>query len=172
MVYGAYNNIILFYASSIFVSLFLSIICYHLPHMKFISFVGQNTLLYLAFHIGLIRFVQNLYPASMQNYNFGLFQAVLFFFVLAFISWIINTYFPYVHGKKIIHRTKLTQLCKFLCVLWCGVIPTYILIKKILPDMMIFDHIVLFITCVLCLAVLVYFILDRYLKVFFLEDTK
>lgn len=170
MVYGNYNNILLFYISSIFISLFLTVIFYHLPYMKFISYVGQNTLLYLALHMGIIRFVENMWPQTKLDYNFGLFFAVLCFFILAAISWGINKFFPYVHGKKISKKTKVTQFCKFLCILWCSVVPAYLVMKGIFPTISLGDNMIAFGCIILCMAIVGYFILNRYLKIFFLEE--
>lgn len=76
----------------------------HNPIMKYLQFVGQNTLVYYAFQskaIRLIVLLLSLSGISADGYGSVLLYTLLVSIVLIAPSWLINKYFPFLIGKNI-----------------------------------------------------------------------
>ena len=77
---------------------------------KYISFVGQNTLLYFAFHGKIFSLIQvilrkmTIYHTILNNTVYSSIFAIFFGIVLSFIliipSYIVSRYFPFLLGRK------------------------------------------------------------------------
>ena len=87
-----------------------------IPENKYMSYVGQNTLICFAFHgkiysfiqVMLRRFAATFYAAVLSNDLYANLFAIAFTFVLSVIliipAYIINRWFPFVLGRK--HKAK------------------------------------------------------------------
>ena len=132
MVTGGYGRAYLFLGSSVLISLALILMFQKAQEDRFMVFMGQNTLFILGAHISIIRLMEKIFPYTMQANNRCVLLSILMFFLLAGISYVMNRYWPYVNGKfSTFTGTVREYVLRYLMVVWCAMIPVYIVLKKI-----------------------------------------
>ena len=67
---------------------------------KITKYVGQNSILWIAVQIPLIRYVQKTVPLFKERERYALLLAVIVYILIIPISLIINRFLPFVIGKK------------------------------------------------------------------------
>lgn len=77
------------------------IIAMNLPNFRVLSFIGQNTLVYLAFHSPIFRFIEVFSEASRDFFvENPILVGTIVFIILIPISYVFDRYFPYLIGRK------------------------------------------------------------------------
>ena len=97
-----YGSIIYFYIASIALSFSLIFIFIKFldRDIKILKYIGQNTILWLAIQIPIIRLCQALWPIFKMRERYALVLAVMVYFIIIPISLVINKFLPVIVGKK------------------------------------------------------------------------
>ncbi len=102
---GLYNNYLYMYLSGVGGTVFYLTLLNFLPRIKWISFLGVNTLLIMAFHLRamtIVKFFQTyiLHVEYNSSTLWSIIYAVIQIIILIPLVWIINRYFPILVGKR------------------------------------------------------------------------
>ena len=65
------KSVLLFYVTAIAFSLAITLVMTLLPKISFVTYIGQNTLLYLGIHIPIIRIFEKAFPDIFLQYKFS-----------------------------------------------------------------------------------------------------
>ena len=96
-----YGSFLLFIGSSIFFSLALMLLSVWIPKLKILKFIGRNTIVYLAFHAPLFRFIEVVSERSRQLFEtHPTIVATLVFIVLIPVAFIFEKYLGFLLGRK------------------------------------------------------------------------
>lgn len=128
--FGHRDSILLYYAMSIFLSLALILFVIQLPAISFFCFVGRNTLLYMALQGELIKIVYQIFPSWQENYVISIMAAIALFVGIAPICAFVNSFFPYVVGRKSVLPPVPNRICRIACVTECSWTFYYVLLQK------------------------------------------
>jgi fucose 4-O-acetylase-like acetyltransferase len=104
-----FNNVVYFYAAALALSFAVTIAVMQLPRMKWLPFSGQNTLVYLAVHVPIIRTLQHVSPAIKgltDAYPFVA-GAVVFLAIIP-ICLFVNRFLPFLVARKYPPRSPRT----------------------------------------------------------------
>ncbi|HJK01569.1 MAG TPA: acyltransferase [Methanocorpusculum sp.] len=77
----------------------LTLILMRAPHIKVLSFIGKNTLIYLGYHIPVMRFLENWSVTAQFCTNHPLWEGAAVVLILIPISYLISRYVPILGGK-------------------------------------------------------------------------
>ncbi|WP_307998087.1 acyltransferase [uncultured Bifidobacterium sp.] len=94
-----YNNILLALISSVFISLAIAIICIKMPVVHILSFIGQNTIIFLGYHIPIMRFFENSPWTKSFSEHHSLWLSGICILILIPISFFITNYIPILAGR-------------------------------------------------------------------------
>lgn len=96
-----YGSFLLFIGSSIFFSLALMILSVWMPKMKVLKFIGRNTIVYLAFHAPIFRFIEVVSEKSRHMFEtHPTVVATLVFIFLIPVAFIFEKYLGFLLGRK------------------------------------------------------------------------
>lgn len=161
------KSALLFYITSLVFSACIILIIMKLPHLKIISYIGKNTLLYVGIHVPILRIFEKLFPDILCQYRYSLPFAFFLYFALALLCASCNIAAPYVCGKKFTSRTRKYTAIKILLIAFGAVIP-YMKILKILT----FDFLPVSVELLILLGISSIFVLltERYLPIIYLQE--
>ena len=94
------ENIFLYYFCALLMILILIYLIRLLPKMRFLTFIGQNTMFYMAIHTPLIYLIYALWPEQMESGPFILLMACVLFIGIIPLAWLCKRFFPYLIGRK------------------------------------------------------------------------
>ncbi len=100
-----YHNILFMFISGLSGSIFYLIIFSFLPKIKWLSYIGENSLLIMGFHLSALTFIKFwVIIIFNQSIDFNTFEsivlALLQILLLFPVIWFINRYLPFIAGKK------------------------------------------------------------------------
>lgn len=117
------NSPYLFYVTSVAFSLAVMFAVIHMPRIKAVEYIGQNTLLYVGIHIPILRIFERAFPDIFLNFGFSIPFAFVLYFGIIPIVVLFKKYFPYVCGKTSDIHSLPVFIGKFILVLWSAFIP-------------------------------------------------
>lgn len=108
MVNNRYGKPVIFFFSAFCTSLSFALAVMKLSDHKLFSkaawifnYVGRNTLVYIAFHVPIIRFIQHFIPAlKSKNDIYRFIMAAAVFIIILPLAWLTEKYLPVCVGKK------------------------------------------------------------------------
>ena len=96
-----YGSFILFLGSSVFFSLALMLVSVWMPKFRILKFIGRNTIVYLAFHAPIFRFIEVVSDRSRQMFELHpTFVATFVFVALIPIAYVFEKYLGVLLGRK------------------------------------------------------------------------
>ena len=90
----------------------------------------QNTLLYVGVHLPILRIFENAYPDIFLKYQYSIPFSVVLFLGMALLCILVNSFFPYVCGKKNEKYKEAVYIGKFVLLFECFIIPVFGLIRR------------------------------------------
>lgn len=124
------NSIIFYYITALSFSFALILIIMKMPVIKILKYIGQNTLLYVGVHLPVLRIFENAFPDIFLKYEFSIPFSVILFLGMALLCVLVNSFFPYVCGKKNEKYEKAVKIGKLVLVYECFIIPVFGMIRK------------------------------------------
>ncbi|HEX9059905.1 MAG TPA: acyltransferase family protein [Clostridia bacterium] len=115
---GVYGNYILFYLSAIAGVFAFIILCKNIKLVRFITYIGENTFVFLAFHQYIIYSILNRIfnkVVVMNSNNFiivnsiGLLYVIIATLMLIPTSYVIKKYFPFILGSTSQKKLSITH---------------------------------------------------------------
>lgn len=92
-----YRNFTYTLISSLTLSIFLFYIIQSINHVsKFLLYIGQNTIIILAFHIPVLRVLQAAFPIFLKGQFYAILASLIILLCMIPIIWIINRYFQFI----------------------------------------------------------------------------
>lgn len=132
-IYGSEaDSTILFYVCAFLAIYILIYIMEKIPQIKVLSYIGQNTILYIGIHVPIMRLFEIWIPELMKNNVFLFVFSILLYFAMIPCSMIVNKMFPYVCGLKY-QETQLIKIGKPIMVFVVLITPAFIVFKKFYP---------------------------------------
>lgn len=161
------ESLLLFYITSLAFSACIILVFIKLPHLKIISYIGKNTLLYVGIHIPILRIFEKLFPDTLCQYRYSLPFAFFLYFALTLLCALCNIGAPYVCGKKFTLCTRKHTAIKILLIAFGGAIP-YMKILKILS----LNFLPVSVELLILLGISSIFVLltERYLPIIYLQE--
>lgn len=171
------NFVLLFYITAIaFSSVCMLSVIKLLPTKEnsksIIVYIGKNSLLYVGCHIPVLRVLEYFLSDSLVPYWGSILESIVVYFGLVLLCVLINRYFPYVSGKKIVDMEKKHVVSKVLLLMWCAWIPYAHIIKQsgINVDNKVIQIFSLF--ALLGLSTLIVKVVEDYFPAILLENVK
>lgn len=124
------QSLLLFYITSVLFSIVITMIVMEIPKIRVITFIGQNTLLYVGIHLPILRVFEKLFPKLVADYRYSICFAFLLYFGIAPICMLFNRYAPYVCGKPLKENTWITRCVKVMLVAFGATVPFAKVMKK------------------------------------------
>ena len=169
------KSVLLYYFTAVVLSsiCMLSIIKFmptKVDSKSMIVYIGQNTLLYVGFHIPIIRVLEQLLSDSLTQYGWSILEAVVIYCVLALFCILVNRWFPFVSGKEVRSSVGSTIGSKALLVMWCLWIPYMYIMQQSGLDLK--NKSIGFVSMISLLAVSLMIVkcAKKYFPIVFLED--
>ncbi len=125
--FGKY--LIWFYIAAVTMSIVVVLIVRLLPKIRWLTYIGCNTLIYLAVHVPVIRTFERLFPEQMKDYRYSIPFAILLYFAIVPLCFIFDHWFPYMIGKMDYKNTKSIVAGKYLMTAFCLAMPLYAIIN-------------------------------------------
>ena len=95
-----YGDFILFLASSFSFGIVCIVVCTWLPPLRLMKFVGRNTVVILAFHSPMFRFLENFNEQTAWFIStYPLITSTLVFFACLPVCWVFEKFFPFLIGR-------------------------------------------------------------------------
>lgn len=95
-----FGSILYFYIVAISLSVVCILLVMKLPYIKLLTYIGQNTIAYVGFHIPMIRFMERSHPIFKENHLYAIGLAICVYFALIPFIVFINRFLPFIVGKK------------------------------------------------------------------------
>lgn len=95
-----YNEIAFAIMAALSISLGLAMLCMSLPKIWLLDFAGKNSIVYLGFHVPLIRFLENYPNTASFAANHAVMMVVVVFILLVPVTYLVNYLFPFIVGKS------------------------------------------------------------------------
>ena len=124
------NSVIFYYITALSFSFALIFIIMKMPVIKILKYIGQNTLLYVGVHLPILRIFENAYPDIFLKYQYSIPFSVVLFLGMALLCILVNSFFPYVCGKKNEKYKEAVYIGKFVLLFECFIIPVFGLIRR------------------------------------------
>lgn len=124
------NSVIFYYITALSFSFALIFIIMKMPVIKILKYIGQNTLLYVDVHLPILRIFENAYPDIFLKYQYSIPFSVVLFLGMALLCILVNSFFPYVCGKKNEKYKEAVYIGKFVLLFECFIIPVFGLIRR------------------------------------------
>lgn len=163
------QSVILFYVTALAFSLAFTLIVMHIPRLRLITYIGQNTLLYIGIHLPILRAVERAFP-QFKEYRLSIPLAFVLYFCLALVVLFCNKFVPFVNGKHTIGHARYHTLFRVLCVAWCGLVPCYAVANRLGYSIYNIGFAVVFGLILLAVSVLFVLITSKWLPVIYLEE--
>lgn len=96
-----YGSILYFYIAALCTCFALLLVVMKLPYSKLLTFIGQNTIVYVGFHLPLMHVLENAYPKLHGNPDYALLLGIFVYIIMIPIAFIIDKYLPFIVGKNI-----------------------------------------------------------------------
>lgn len=127
------RSVILFYVTAIVFSCagMLAAIKFSYLQIKaasIITYIGQNTLLYVGVHIPILRVLKRLLPELLSQYKYNVLVAFILYFAISLLCLWFNHSFPFVCGKKAKDGRKKNLMGTGLLIMWCAAVPYFYLL--------------------------------------------
>lgn len=164
------NSLLLFYITALAFSAAITLIVMHLPKIKFITYIGQNTLLYIGIHIPILRIFEKAYPDIFLQYKFSIPFAFVLYIGLIPVVMFFKKFFPYFCGKTCEGSVWYQNILKVIMVAWCALMPYAYVINFF--GLMSYDLISLYLLILISLSIVFVIITNKYVPVIYLEDRK
>lgn len=97
---------IYFYVAALALSFCSILIMMKIPKLRLLTYIGQNTIVWLAFHTIIMRFFTFRYPQIQQVRWMAIALSVGLFVGITPIAWLINRIAPEILGKTRLRNTK------------------------------------------------------------------
>lgn len=97
---GVYHSFVLFLISACATILFFLIVSMKLPKLRLLTYIGQNTLIYLCLHLYIVEAAKALIPWAFTRLAHQIAFSVVLFFILLIPTVIINKLLPFMVNKK------------------------------------------------------------------------
>ena len=94
-----FNNVFLYVLNAIFGSFIVILACKKI-NIKFIKYLGQNSLIIMALHQNIMYLFEKVTGLSLYGYISGLILCILIILIEIPIIYVINKYLPFMLGKK------------------------------------------------------------------------
>lgn len=148
------KSLLLFYITSICFSLIISLIAIQIPYIKSITYIGQNTLLYVGIHIPILRIFEKMFPSILMQPKYSVLFAIVLYFGIAPICMLFNRYAPYVCGRKLNKKSIAMEVIKVCLIAFGIMIPYFKIVKTVGLAQSVGTVILLMIVCSICITVL------------------
>lgn len=102
-----------------------------LPNIKILSYIGQNTLLYLGIHIPIIRFLYYYAPSLFAKEYYNYILSVVLFFGLALVCLAVNKICPWINGRPLTENTRLSVFWQIAVTAFCLAAPIYYIVTPV-----------------------------------------
>lgn len=172
-VYGSgKRGYLLFYLGAFLAIYVLLYIVEKIPYIKILSYIGQNTLLYIGIHVPIRNLFQIWIPDLMQKTGFLLIFSIILYFMMVPCSMFMNKVFPYVCGQSYV-ETKCTKIGKPIMVCIALTVPLYLLLKKYhFINVREVSGVVIFCLLVVILGIVVSAVIDHVFPIVFGKPRK
>lgn len=167
--YGA--SVVLFYITALAFSLVITLIMIQIPKLRLITYIGQNTLLYVGIHLPILRVIEKAWP-QFKEYRLSIPLAFVLYFGIALIVLFCNKFVPFVNGKHTVGHTRYHVVFRVLCVAWCGLVPCYAVMNKLGFSIYSAPFAVAFTVALLLLSTAFVLLTGRFAPVIYLEDVR
>lgn len=125
------KSFVLFYVTSLLFSALIILVVMYLPKMKLVTFIGQNTLLYVGIHIPILRVFEKTFPQLLVNYKYSIGFAFLLYIGIAPLCALANRFAPYICGKPLKKNTSFLKMVKVLLVMFSSLMPYLRVMKEL-----------------------------------------
>lgn len=162
----------LFYVTAIAFSLVITLIVIHIPKIRVIEYIGQNTLLYVGLHIPILRIFERAFPDIFLDYKFSIPFAFVLYFGLIPVVMLFKKFFPYVCGKPSELSSKPIFVCKFVLVAWSAFVLCMTVFSRF--GVNIYDPLIMALSCAVLILLSAVFVLvtSKFLPVIYLQTKK
>lgn len=122
------NSICLFYIAAIaFCAFFILCAMNLIPERgsskALITYIGRNTLLYVGFHLPILRMLEHLFSGMQMQYWYSVVEAIILYFGMKYLCMFVNHFFPYVAGKESMMQKGNGIISKTFLMVWCIGVP-------------------------------------------------
>ena len=104
-------------------SIAFALVLMKLPKLSVLTFIGQNTLLYMGLHKPILLVFEALFPAWKDRQWFVWVTAVLCYVLLIPITLLAEKFAPFVLGKESLRSDLVSRVCEVLCVIGATCVP-------------------------------------------------
>ena len=162
------DSILLYYITAMAFSAVITMIITYLPKVKLLTYIGQNTLLYVGIHIPILRIFEKLYPEILFQYKYSIIFAFILWVGIAPICALTNKYAPYVCGKNLSGDNIVTNIVKVLLIAFGAAVPY----GEFLSMIGVWDHLNVMISggILILLSVVFVYITNKYLPIIYLKE--
>lgn len=124
------KSVLLFYITAIAFSFAITLVMTLIPKISFVTYIGQNTLLYLGIHIPIIRIFEKAFPDIFSQYKFSIPFAFVLYVALIPIVMFVKKCFPYVCGQFTRDCSLIQNMGKVVIVFWSTCVPFAYVMSK------------------------------------------
>ena len=160
----------LFYLTALSFAAVITLVVMWLPKMKVITFVGQNTLLYVGIHIPILRVFEKSFPQILSQYKYSVAFAVILYFGIIPICMLFNKFAPYVCGKKLHRSTLIIKIGKILLISFGAAVPYAKVFKEVGLWYSGGIHLIIYILVLIGLSSVFVGVTEKYIPIIYLED--
>lgn len=101
MAVNTYGNFMFFMGSVIGFSICCLLLAMWLPKLEILKFIGRNTIVFLAFHAPVFRFMEVFSETTKEMLaNHPIIIGTLVFILMIPIAWVFDRYLPFLLGRK------------------------------------------------------------------------
>ena len=134
-----------------------------IPGIKWLSYFGQNTILYIGIHVPIFRIIQILLPEWTTKPGILFIISLGLFVLMIPCSLFVNKVFPYINGVKYA-ETSVTKIGKVIITIIVLVMPLYLAVKKVFPEMLTSTSgCVVYVAAVIIIGIVASIFIQRYL---------
>lgn len=125
------DSLLLFYLTALAFSIVIILVVMYIPKIKCVTYIGQNTLLYVGIHLPILRIFEKLFPEILSNYKYSIPFAFVLYLGLIPVCMLCNKYAPYVCGKPLKQNTIPVKIFKIVLIVFGASVPYARVLKEV-----------------------------------------